>query len=117
VEKGGNTGRLHIHVLHIFRDLPIDCGDPNFGMKVAYKREITAMKRFWQYGFSCPKAVRFSETDSFGRRGWRWPAVQEGGVVSALQAKPLGAIVWYVGKYISKDVSKEKEIGCLWRTI
>ena len=41
VEEGSQTGRLHIHVVHFLRKLPIKARDPNRGLRLPYKRELT----------------------------------------------------------------------------
>lgn len=114
VEKGSLSGRLHIHVLHMIRDLPSKFSDPNLGRAIPNLREISFMKSFWNYGFSTPIAVRFCAQDAFGMKGWRWPAVSKGGFVAPLVSRSFERLVGYIGKYISKDIDKER--GCIWRT-
>lgn len=115
VERGSKSGRLHIHVLHMFKSIPKDFSDPNFGLSVPYRREIEAMKCFWNFGFSSPIAVRFSAMDNFAKLGWRWPVKRVGSTYEAVMAKPFEAIVSYIGKYVQKSYL-EKEVGCIWRT-
>lgn len=115
VERGAQSGRLHIHVLHIVKDLPSSFADPNYGVAVPKRREIVAMKSFWKYGYSVPVAVRFSAEDSFGRKGWRWPVTEMDGIIAPLTAKPFDAIVNYIGKYLTKDVVDQKFGVKIWR--
>lgn len=117
VEEGGKGGRLHIHVLHCFKSLPIGCSDPNFGQTISKYREISFFKKFWTYGFSSPIAVRFSAVDSYARLGWRWPSKLDVslGVYMPVDSKPASALCSYIGKYITKAYLNEKEHG-LWRT-
>lgn len=117
VESGARTGREHIHVLHCFKSLPGDFVDPNVGLSVPKRRCVDAFRRFWKYGYSMPVAVRFSDVDSFGRLGWRWPVEfndSKSGYF-AVVAKPFCAIISYIGKYVSKSLDSDKEPGCLWR--
>lgn len=126
-ERGGKHGRLHIHVLHFFRDLPDSFRDPNLGSRQPFNRQIEAMWSFWSKGFSTPIAVRFHQGDAFGRRGWIWP-VNDGKkkrvpYLQPIQAKPPCALVNYVAKYLNKaytlgdrKLESSKEIGCIWRS-
>jgi len=123
VEKGSKHGRLHIHVLHLFKTLPDTVSDPNYGSIIPYNRDILDLKQFWYDGFSKPMAVRFSELDAYGKKGWRWPSVQNDlgkGEFSynQLPAKPFIAMVRYVAKYLTKSYNSndDKEVGCIWRT-
>jgi len=119
VEKGSKNGRLHIHILHCFKSLPVSFSDPNYGSIQPYLREVDAMRRYWKFGKSSPIAVRFSAGDAYARSGWRWPVVQSKKsspfFYTQLQAKPFQAVVAYIGKYITKSML-EKEVGCIWRT-
>jgi len=118
IEKGGENGRFHIHVLHVFKVLPSSCSDPNYGVNVPYNREIDALKKFWKLGtgFSAPIAVRFSYGDSFGRKGWRWPVElnKETKQYEPIKANPVGSVCGYVSKYITKSYFNKDEN--LWRT-
>lgn len=118
-EKGSQTGRLHIHVLHMMRKLPDGCYDPNRGSALPNKREVSFFKGFWNFGHSSPVAVRFDMSDAFGLLKWQWP-VKRGitGQFEPLECRDPAAIVSYVGKYITKshdDVDRHKEVF-RWRT-
>lgn len=122
VERGSASKRLHIHVLHIFKTLPIECSDPNVGATEPYYREIDYFKRFWSYGNTSPIAARFNRLDSFGRLGWRWPVKQEMNADGKFSyeniiEKPCRTLAFYLGKYLTKTQGiHEKEVGCIWRT-
>ena len=74
VEHGSQTGRLHMHVVWFFRDLPSSWKqDPNTGLRVPRRREIEGMKEEWHEGFSVPIAVRTGPRDVWSDLGWRWP--------------------------------------------
>lgn len=115
-ERGSTSGRLHIHVLHFFRDMPDSFSDPNFGARVPSRREIVSMRNLWSYGFSSPICVRFSQNDAYGRKGWIWPVS-----VTALGLQPIKgtvplALMKYVAKYVSKRYDGSvTDRGYLWR--
>lgn len=117
VERGTDNGRLHIHVLHICKVLPSGCGDPNAGTIEPYRREISHFKGYWKYGVSCPIAVRFNNSDAYGRCYWRWPVERKGKGYVAIQCREVDAIISYLGKYISKELDKKppKEEMIKWR--
>jgi len=106
VERGSLHGRLHIHVLHIFKTIPKYFYDPNRGLRLPRKREIDVMKSLWDFGNSSPIAVRFHADDAYARKGWRWPIDTK--KASLLEQKPLKVscpeqVVYYVAKYINKN--------------
>jgi len=107
VERGGETGRLHIHVLHMFKDLPDQFVDPNYGARIPVSREIDYMKSFWKYGYSSPIAVRFNSSDAYAKKFWRWPVekMPKVGYVS-LETSDIERMINYVGKYISKTLDQ-----------
>ena len=112
VERGDETGRLHIHVLHYCRVLPVDCSDPNRGRSIPDLRELTAWRALWPYGFVSAVACRISASDIYAREGWNWPVVKnEDGTYSPY--KTAGALG--VGRYLGKYLGKSYENGDLWR--
>ena len=123
VERGGRSGRLHIHILHFCRCLPVSwCVDPN---KYAggVRRELTAMKDLWSSGHSSPIAVRYSHSDAYGKRGFHYPSKRrkDGLCESVRQGSPL-MVSSYVSKYITKAMQTPSLLGevkkenWLWRT-
>ena len=112
VERGDKTGRLHIHVLHYCRVLPVDCSDPNKGRSIPDLRELTAWRALWPYGFVSAVACRISASDIYAREGWNWPVVlkEDGTYEPYKTAGPLG-----VGRYLGKYLGKSYENGDLWR--
>ena len=118
VERGGENGRLHIHVLHCFRDMPDSWkSDPNKGSPVPKAREVTRLKGYWKYGFSTPIAVRYSGSDAFSRIGWKWPVVIPKGkkTFEPYMAKQPMAMARYMCKYLSKSYESRKGMK-QWRT-
>ena len=115
VEEGSESGRLHIHCLHMVKVLPLGSVDPNLGSSVPYKRIIDRWRLFWPFGHSMPIAVRFSAYDAYGKLGWLWPCSS---MVDRkpIKAKPPQALASYVGKYISKNYTSEERRPELWRT-
>ncbi len=119
VERGGNTGRLHIHVIHCLRTIPESWKkDPNRVNGPPIRRQISPMKKFWRFGHSMPIACRFSDCDAFGALGWCWPVRREGDKVIPIASKPPIAIARYMCKYILKSFSKpdDDEGELRWRT-
>lgn len=108
VEAGTQHGRLHIHVLHYLKELPRGATDPNFGRRVPNYLEISTFKTYWPYGHTTPRAVRFSNSDPYARRGWRWPverSKRNRDVYVPRRAGTIANVGNYLAKYISKDVS------------
>lgn len=112
VEEGGQTGRLHIHVLHMFKETPKNWNDPNKGLQRPYRREINDLKKKWPYGMSRPIMVRSSPRDAWGRKGYRWPTDQQG---NSLPIKSPLAFATYLSKYIIKGYKCQKRSKLLWR--
>mgnify|MGYP000494816243 CR=1 FL=1 len=114
VEEGSESGRLHIHSIHMVKVLPSGSVDPNLGSSKPYKRIIDRWRLFWPFGHSMPIAVRFSAYDAYGKLGWLWPcmSVADG---RPIQAKPPQALASYTGKYISKNYTSMKRRPELWR--
>lgn len=112
VEAGSTTGRLHIHVLHLFSHLPPGFDDPNTGLAVPYRREIAALKGLWPHGNSAPIAVRYNITDAYGLAGWRWPFDRK--TQKGLKANAPLAVARYVAKYVTKSTNSNSG-GYAWR--
>ena len=103
VEQGKRTGRLHLHVLWFFRDLPQSWRrDPNAYDRTARKRSITAMRKYWPFGFVTEHiAVRTHPGDVYGQLGWTWPVDKR--TNKGLRSSTLDAIGAYMSKYMSKS--------------
>jgi len=113
VEEGAQYGRLHIHVLHFMDTLPPHATDPNYGRIIPDRRELTAFKALWPYGFSSPLMVRYSPLDAYGSAGYRWPYDTR-----TKKAYTIGSpqrISSYMTKYITKSYSSKKRETYLWR--
>lgn len=115
VERGENTGRLHIHVLHCLRWLPLGARDPNMGQPVPRLRELDCFRRYWTHSHSTPIAVRLHGDDAYARLGWIWPVVKKNRVFQPVEAKPVSAIAAYMSKYVTKSIGDEGLKG-KWRT-
>ena len=70
VERGGRTGRLHIHVVHLCKVLPVANADPNAGRTVPDLRELSSWRAFWSFGFVTAVPVRLGPMDVYARDGW-----------------------------------------------
>lgn len=112
VEEGTLTGQLHIHVL-MFMKKPVDCKDPNYGLKIPYKREIDEWEWFWPYGISQYIAVRYSNSDPWGRKGWIWPVDT---MCQPIQETSTIKLAQYMVKYILKSKLNSKGKVTPWRT-
>ncbi|AXL14830.1 replication initiator protein [Microviridae sp.] len=126
VERGAKHGRLHIHVVHCFRDIPNEWkSDPNRGRSNPYYRLVGSTRRknslrcLWPYGHSYPIACRFGESDAFGRLGWRWPTqlVKGSNNYTACPRRPPGALASYMVKYLVKSFNQDKrKASYVWKT-
>lgn len=115
VERGGQHGRLHIHVIHCLREIPDSWKeDPNRSVGPPKNRQVFGMKKLWQHGHSMPVACRFSDFDAFGRLGWVWPVKLDGVKFKPFPAKPPLAIARYMCKYLAKSYCAPKG-DYLWR--
>lgn len=112
VERGGQTGRLHFHVLHLCRALPFGARDPNIGLAIGDRRIIDSIRNYWPHGFSSPIAVRFDSNDVYGRIGWRWPLKRDGQHHVSLEASTQAQLANYLAKYITKSHKENYR----WRT-
>ena len=104
VEEGAVNGKLHVHYLHFMKALPEDCTDPNGRGTLPINEEIAGMKRFWTYGWSSPKACRYSVDDAFSRLNWVWPVKQyEDGLIRPIKAGTMGNVAGYLVNYLHKQ--------------
>jgi len=116
VEHGSVTGRLHIHVVHIFKKLPKDFSDPNLGKAIPFHREINFMRKFWKYGdVVSPIAVRFNPNDAYGKMGWKWPLKKD--KKTPLQIRDSHAIIRYLAKYLNKSYNIRQAPEIYYRTL
>lgn len=113
VEEGGTTGRLHIHVLHMFNSLPTQWTDPNRGRFIPNHWEITQIKQMWPHGHSTPLAVRYSPKDAYGLQMWRWP--NDRATQQPYRIRSPQAFATYMTKYITKGYTSKKRAKLLWR--
>ena len=110
VERGAKTGRLHIHCLHMCKELPWGSSDPNVLRPRGRRtyREINAMKGYWNDGISMPIAVRLHPADAYGKRNWVWPdQATKSGII---KPHPIGTVVLlanYMGKYLGKALGDQ----------
>lgn len=109
VEEGDLNGRCHIHVI-LWMKKAIPCADPNYGLAIPYKREIDEYEIYWPYGHSIYKAIRWSNSDSFGSDGWVWP-VEDG---QPIMPSHIEKLTNYLTNYIMKGRYNTKEYT--WRT-
>lgn len=99
-EYGTKNGRLHFHIIHLMKKLPLNTRDPNFGLQNPTNRLLPTLRGLWSYGMSMPLMVRY-HTDKYGRDGWRSPADSVTG--EKLDTKPVDAVCNYIAKYIAKQ--------------
>ena len=113
VERGEANGRLHVHVLHLCRELPVCARDPNAGRSVPDRREVVSWRQFWPYGFVSAVPVRTGPVDCWARAGWRWPVKERvPGVYEPYRTAGNVGVARYIGKYLHKQRYCEKEY---WR--
>ena len=92
----------HMHVLTWHPDLPEDwLRDPGYR-----RREITAAKATWQYGWSSPRPMRTDTRDAWATRaGHVWPVVLKGNQVESLAQGGIRGMAAYLGKYLAKEIT------------
>ena len=114
VERGDLRGRLHIHVVHLCKALPVEALDPNRGRATPDRREMKAWCQYWSFGFCSAIPVRLSPMDIYARIGWKWPVVQVEGSDKwePYRSKGVLGVARYVGKYLHKTRYDDKEF---WR--
>lgn len=111
-EYGGETGRYHLHVLWAFAEIPTEWRNDPTDYK-NYYREITALKTYWEYGYSTPIAVRYAGGDAFTKLGWRWPRIKKTG--APILSRPAAAIGGYITKYLNKSEKRPTGGIVKWR--
>ncbi len=114
VERGAKGNREHIHVLHMLKQIPESwkC-DPNKALSEPYKRQIPEIFKYWSYGFSCPIAVRISQSDAWGKIGFRWPVKITNNNPQPLEVSNGGKLANYLSKYITKSLLEKG--GSRWK--
>lgn len=125
VEDGDENGQLHIHSLFFMKE-PLECDDPNFGLKRPINRQIKEYEHMWPYGLCEFKAVRWSHMDPWGMLGWAWPIVSADDPRLGSRDYPLinqpipsSSIIQlseYISKYILKSQTNQNERMKQWRT-
>lgn len=119
VEYGTKTHRYHLHVIHMMKQLPFGCSDPNLGLIQPINYNIDRFRAFWPYGAnSCWTPMRYSNSDSFSQINWRWPVkyVSRGTYKPIQLGSPL-KVANYICKYINKSYAEDQQKGELkWRT-
>jgi len=74
VERGGQTSRLHLHTIFIFRNLPKEfrrC--PNIGRPIPDYEKIKPFEQFWKFGtIQGWKPIRFGMSDAWSNRSPRF---------------------------------------------
>lgn len=111
-ESGSLNNRKHFHIIHIIKHLPEQAlVDPNYSLVIPNHREINYFKKYWQFGYSAPIAVRYSVSDAYGLKKWRWPAIVDSGYVhTPLKVGSPTALASYMAKYISKTLAIKGDI-------
>lgn len=113
VEEGGDFGRLHIHVLHFFSELPKGAEDPNKLRAKPDHWEIHFFKQFWFEGWQIPKMVRYSPLDAYSQLGWRWPLDPKTKLPYKV-GSPL-RLSSYMSKYLTKAYHSTAREKIQWR--
>lgn len=107
VERGSDKGRLHIHVLHMCKSLPIGSVDPNIGRIQPFHRDVQSFTRYWKYGLVQKNiAVRFDNNDAYAKLNWRWPVTKLNNNYIPLKYSSPNALVNYLVKYITKSIDQ-----------
>lgn len=110
VEEGGLNGRLHIHVIHMIKNMPEEWTDPNRKRVKPNARLLTQCTPLWAYGFTKPIMVRYNNADAYARKGWLWPIDETGQPIKIGAPEKLAS---YLGKYLAKKLHTG---GTKWNT-
>lgn len=102
-EYGSQKGRLHFHAVYFMRTLPLGSRDPNIGLRLRTRRQLSTLSGVWPYGFTQPISIRYSG-DAFSRLGWLWPTDKSN---KPVPAKPPLAVGYYVAKYVNKKADTD----------
>lgn len=113
VERGTKNGRLHIHVLHLVKELPEGTSDPNYGALIPNKREISTLRECWPHGFTTFLAVRTGNNDAYAKLKWRWPVDKK--TNQAIVAKGPMAVAGYITKYVTTQLNQTEREKYVWR--
>ena len=117
-EYGTKNGRLHFHILHCMKELPLGQNDPNYGLPAGQRvyRELDTMHiwKYSMYDLQKPIAVRY-QGDAFTNRGWLMPIDTKKCPISGdfrptgkkLDLKPVAAVGHYISKYIGKQTDQD----------
>ena len=114
VERGDKGNRLHIHVIHLCKDLPKECKiDPNTNLPIPFRRNLRGFSHHWPYGYDRPIAVRFAGNDSYTKLGWIWPVEKKKGATqyTPVKSRPPIALARYVCKYVTKAYGRNVDRG------
>jgi len=121
VELGSKRGRPHIHVIHMMKQLPAGCTDPNLTLSgIPYRLNIDGMRHFWPHGQNSTWIpMRYSNSDAFSKLNWRWPSPKNKKTGKYVPV-PVGSamrVANYVCKYINKSYSEDTQRkAVIWRT-
>ena len=126
-EFGGETNRLHFHLVHFMRFMPPLIGnhknyrtdrDPNLdNLEMCNRTEITAFHRIWTYG-SLNKAIAVRhQADAFTSK-LNWRTVKKlnsiTGTYDPVEIKGAGALASYLSKYVSKSIEQLEHSSDRW---
>lgn len=113
VERGSKNGRLHVHVLHLVKELPEGTTDPNYGLLIPINRQIFTLTECWPHGHTTFLAVRTGNNDAYARKKWRWPVDKI--TKQAIVSKGPMAVAGYITKYVTKQLNQTDREKYVWR--
>lgn len=109
-ELGGRTGRPHLHVIHILKEIPENWKQcPNTSTIQPTHRVINNARSYWKHGFSAPIAVRINAADIWNKYRFRWP-VKYNEITKEYIPIPTGnsgKLTSYLVKYLTKQLPKK----------
>ena len=117
-EFGHDTGRLHIHVVHFAKCLPMAGRWTVNYDRMCDEYSLPEMSAPWSYGIAYTTAIRTSDRDAFSHF-IRWPrrvdeSTQRVGKEPADQATAM-QVARYITKYLTKEKTSSKLLN-KWRT-
>lgn len=115
-EYGGETNRLHFHILHLMKVLPRGCStDPNSDNPSHTYREVQGMKYNWNYSAqTTPIAVRYAGDAFKAKLDWLFPKQETSKGLIPVKISDSKGLAVYMSKYVAKGVDTLESQGDKW---
>ena len=118
VELGHDSGRLHIHVIHLAKHLPVSGRWQVNDARMCEEYTLPGVSACWNFGISHATALRISDKDAYSKY-IRWPrrvSDVTGRVDNTPDLEyPDTVLAQYVTKYLTKSRTTDPGVN-KWRT-